>query len=133
MPYFLQLLATPARPSCRQRFTRSQKPTFRSLWDAALSKSPLGALRFMGSRLGDYCRDDPAGSVLVRFIENPASAMEYRRGGLDYMDEMVGSGPPSPGFPDYRGAPLLGTLFQVQVARAPFKGNASLPEAFSRR
>ena len=85
---------------------------------------------------GDYYQGRPKlDQVLVRFIENPASAMEeYRRGGLDYMDEMVGSETSiarelPPGLSE---APLLGTFyFGFNLARAPFKGNPNLRKAFN--
>jgi len=85
---------------------------------------------------GDYYQGRPKlDQVLVRFIESPASAMEeYRRGGLDYMDEMVGSESAiARELPqDYRKAPLLASFyFGFNLGRPPFKGNANLRKAFN--
>jgi peptide/nickel transport system substrate-binding protein len=139
MPYFLQLLATPAAAIVpREVYEDPQK---------GYLAQPVGCGPFKVARwersnfmeldaFGDYYQGRPKlDQVLVRFIESPASAMEeYRRGGLDYMDEMVGSETSiAQELPrDYRKAPFLGTFyFGFNLARAPFKGNANLRKAFN--
>ena len=139
MPYFLQLLATPAAAIVpREVYEDPQK---------AYLSQPVGCGPFKVARwersnfmeleaFGDYYQGRPKlDQVLVRFIENPASAMEeYRRGGLDYMDEMVGSETAvAQELPrDYRKAPLLASFyFGFNLGRAPFKGNVNLRKAFN--
>jgi len=139
MPYFLQLLATPAAAIVpREVYDDPQK---------AYLSQPVGCGPFKVARwersnfmeleaFGDYYQGRPKlDQVLVRFIESPASAMEeYRRGGLDYMDEMVGSESAiARELPqDYRKAPLLASFyFGFNLGRPPFKGNTNLRKAFN--
>lgn len=139
MPYFLQLLATPAAAIVpREIYDDPQK---------AYLAQPVGCGPFKVARwersnfmeleaFGDYYQGRPKlDQVLVRFIESPASAMEeYRRGGLDYMDEMVGSESAiARELPqDYRKAPLLASFyFGFNLGRPPFKGNTNLRKAFN--
>jgi peptide/nickel transport system substrate-binding protein len=139
MPYFLQLLATPAAAIVPKEVY--QDP------DKGYLSHPVGCGPFKMARwersnfmeldaFGDYYQGRPKlDRVLVRFIENPSSAMEeYRQGGLEYMDEMVGSETAiARDFPeDYRKAPALATFyFGFNLARAPFKGNVALRKAFN--
>ena len=139
MPYFLQLLATPAAAIVPKEIYDDPQQGYLS--------RPVGCGPFKVSRwerssfmeleaFGDYAQGRPKlDKVLVRFIENPASAMEeYRSGGLEYMDEMVGSESTiAKELPqDYRKAPFLGTFyFGFNLARPPFKGNVNLRKAFN--
>ncbi|HEV8375265.1 MAG TPA: ABC transporter substrate-binding protein [Candidatus Polarisedimenticolia bacterium] len=139
LAYFLQLLGTPAAAIVPREVYEDPQKGFLS--------HPVGCGPFKLSRwersqfmeleaFGDYYGGRPKLSrILVRFIENPASAMEeYRHGGLEYMDEMVGSESTiAREMPqDYRKAPFLGTFyFGFNLARLPFKGNVELRKAFN--
>lgn len=137
--YLLQLLATPAT---------SVIP--REVYDdpgRGYLARPVGCGPFRVSRwersqfleleaFDDYYRGRPRlDRILVRFIENPATALEeYRAGGLEWLDEMVGSESAlAREFPsDYRRAPFLATLyFGLNLARPPFEGNVELRRAFN--
>jgi len=139
LAYFLQLLATPAAAIVPREIYDDPRKGFLS---HPVGCGPFKVARWERSNFmeleafGDYYLGRPKlDKVLVRFIENPASAMEeYRQGGLEYMDEMVGSetaiAREMPG--DYRKAPFLGTFyFGFNLAREPFKGNVNLRKAFN--
>ena len=139
MPYFLQLLATPAAAIVPKEVYDDPQKGYLS---QPVGCGPFKVARWERSNFmeleafGDYYQGRPKlDQVLVRFIENPASAMEeYRHGGLDTMDEMVGSETSiARELPqDYRKAPFLGTFyFGFNLARAPFKGNPNLRKAFN--
>ena len=139
LPYFLELLATPAASIVPREAYEDPNREFLS---HPVGCGPFKVARWERSNFmeleafGDYYQGKPKlDEVLVRFIENPASAMEeYRQGGLEYMDEMVGSETAlAKELPaDYRKAPLLGTFyFGFNLARPPFQGNANLRKAFN--
>jgi oligopeptide transport system substrate-binding protein len=139
LAYFLQLLATPSAAIIPREVYEDPQKGYLS--------HPVGCGPFKLSRwersqfmeleaFGDYYRGRPKlDRIQVRFIENPASAMEeYRNGGLEYMDEMVGSETAiAREMPDdYRKAPTLATFyFGFNLARPPFKGNVNLRKAFN--
>jgi oligopeptide transport system substrate-binding protein len=139
LPYFLQLLATP---------TASIVP--KEIYDdpgKGYLARPVGCGPFKVGRwersnflelaaFDDYYRGRPKlDRVVIRFIENPASAMEeYKAGGLEWMDEMAGSETQiAQDFPrDYRKGPYLSTYYYgMNLARKPFQGNVDLRKAFN--
>ncbi len=139
LPHFLQLLATPAAAIVpKEVYGDPAKgylaqpvgcgPFRVSRWE----RSSVMELSAFGDYYGGRAKLD---RIQVRFIENPAGAMEeYRRGGLDYMDEMVGSESAiARELPqDYRKGPMLGSFyFGFNLARPPFKGNVSLRKALN--
>ncbi len=139
LPHFLQLLATPAAAIVpKEVYGDPAKgylaqpvgcgPFRVSRWE----RSSVMELSAFGDYYGGRAKLD---RIQVRFIENPAGAMEeYRRGGLDYMDEMVGSESSiARELPqDYRKGPMLGSFyFGFNLARPPFKGNVSLRKALN--
>ncbi|HEU5181544.1 MAG TPA: ABC transporter substrate-binding protein [Candidatus Polarisedimenticolia bacterium] len=139
LPHFLQLLATPAASIVPKEIYDDPAKGYLA--------QPVGCGPFRVSRwerssgmelaaFADYYGGRPKlDRIQVRFIENPAGAMEeYRRGGLDYMDEMVGSESAiAKELPqDYRKGPMLGSFyFGFNLARPPFKGNVSLRKALN--
>jgi peptide/nickel transport system substrate-binding protein/oligopeptide transport system substrate-binding protein len=139
LPHFLQLLATPAAAIVPKEVYDDPAKGY---LDHPVGCGPFRVTRWERSSVmeleafGDYYRGRPKlDRILVRFIENPAGAMEeYRRGGLDYMDEMVGSETAiARELPqDYRKGPFLGTFyFGFNLARPPFKGNVNLRKALN--
>jgi len=139
LPYFLELLATPAASIVPREVYEDPHREFLS---HPVGCGPFKVVRWERSNFmeleafGDYYQGRPKlDGILVRFIENPSSAMEeYRHGELDYMDEMVGSETAlAKELPvDYRKAPFMGTFyFGFNLARPPFKGNVNLRKAFN--
>ena len=138
-PYFLQLLATPPAAIVPREVYDDPRKGFLA--------QPVGCGPFQLTRwershflelsaFSDYYRGRPRlDRVVIRFIENPASAMEeYKGGGLEWMDELPGSeteiAREMPG--DYRKGPYLATYyFGMNLARKPFQGNTDLRKAFN--
>jgi len=139
LPYFLQLLATPAAAIVPKEIYDDPRKGYLA--------HPVGCGPFQVGRwvrssflelsaFDGYYRGRPKlDRVLIRFIENPASAMEeYKAGGLEWMDELAGSetqiARDLPG--DYRKGPYLAThYYGLNLARKPFQGNVDLRKAFN--
>ena len=139
LPHFLQLLATPAAAIVPKEVYDDPAKGYLA---QPVGCGPFRVTRWERSSVMELSAfDDYYGGrpkldrIQVRFIENPAGAMEeYRRGGLDYMDEMVGSETAiARELPqDYRKGPMLGSFyFGFNLARPPFKGNVSLRKALN--
>jgi peptide/nickel transport system substrate-binding protein len=139
LPYFLQLLATPAAAVVPREVYEDPAKGFLT---HPVGCGPFKFVRWERSNFmelsafGDYYRGRPKlDRVVIRFIENPASAMEeYKAGGLEWMDEMPGSETDIarlyPG--DYRKGPYLATYYYgMNLARKPFQGNPELRKAFN--
>jgi len=139
LSYFPQLLATPTAAIVpREVYDDPQK---------GYLAHPVGCGPFKVGRwersnflellaFDDYYRGRPKlDRVMIRFIENPASAMEeYKAGGLEWMDELAGSEMQiARDLPrDYRKGPYLSTYYYgMNLAREPFKGNTDLRKAFN--
>jgi peptide/nickel transport system substrate-binding protein len=139
LPYFLELLATPAAAIVPKEVYDDPRKGYLA--------HPVGCGPFKFSRwersnflelsaFGDYYRGRPKlDRVVIRFIENPATAMEeYKAGGLEWMDELTGSETEiARQLPrDYRKGPYLATYFYgMNLARKPFQGNVELRKAFN--
>ena len=139
LPHFLQLLATPAAAIVPKEIYDDPAKGYLA---QPVGCGPFRVTRWERSSVMELSAfDDYYGGrpkldrIQVRFIENPAGAMEeYRRGGLDYMDEMVGSETAiARELPqDYRKGPMLGSFyFGFNLARPPFKGNVNLRKALN--
>ena len=139
IPYFLQLLATPAAAIVPREVYDDPGKGF---LEHPVGCGPFKVARWERSNylelaaFGDYYRGRPKlDRVVIRFIENPASAMEeYKSGGLEWMDEMAGSETEiARSLPrDYRKGPYLATYYYgMNLARPPFRGNVNLRKAFN--
>ncbi len=139
LPYFLQLLATPAAAIVPKEVYDDPQKGYRL--------HPVGCGPFRVSRyersnflelsaFDGYYRGKPKlDRVVIRFIENASTALEeYKAGGLEWMDEIPGSETEiARQFPaDYKKGPYLATYyFGMNLARKPFQGNANLRKAFN--
>ena len=137
LPQFLEFLATPpASILPREVYDDPEK----NYLTHPVGCGPFKLARWERSNFmeltafGDYHKGRPKlDRVLIRFIENPSTAMqEYRAGGLDWMDEFTGSESEiAQELPDdYRKGPYLGIYYYgMNLGRPPFRGNVDLRKA----